>query len=445
VDQTSVATKLPKAETGEKSKRQGGIELSDPTPWPEPVDGAELLDSLVDTFSGHLALPEGTAEAIALWVLFAHSHDAHQTSPRLAFISPVPECGKTTALSIIASLVPRPLATSNITAAVIFRVIAASQPTLLIDEADTFMHSDDMRGILNSGHTRATAQVWRCEGDSHEPKGFSTWAPIAVAKIGNLPETLESRSIVVQMRRKRPDEPIKPIDPESREALAQFGSMAARWAADNAEALAATVPALPSGLYNRTRDNWRPLIAVADAAGGEWPGTARQAAVLLSGSVEDPSLRIQLLSDIREIFRAERLPSKELCKALGGLEDRPWADYANGFPINQTQLAKLLKPFGITPKSIRLGPNNTPKGYVAAQFEDAFVRYLQPIPPAAATPQRAREIAVSPAGEPQHDPQRRAYVAQRVAAGTGANSAESNACCGVADRDGGTEFREIAQ
>jgi hypothetical protein len=109
--------------------------------------------------------------------------------------------------------------------------------------------------------------------------------------------------------------------------------------------------------------------------------------VLLSGSAEDPSLSIQLLSDIPEIFRGERLSSEDLCEALRELEDRPWAD--DGCAISQRHLARLLKPFGIAPKSVRLGPHNTPKGYMAAQFEDAFARYLPPIPPPAATPQQA--------------------------------------------------------
>ena len=283
---------------------------------------------------------------------------------------------------------PRALPTSNITPAVIFRVIAKSRPTLLIDEADTFMQGDDMRGILNSGHTRATAHVWRCEGESRNPKGFSTWAPVVITKIGTLPETLESRSIVIPMQRRRPDERTQPITSEDRQAFADLASMAARWAADHAEALAEANPELPSGLFNRTRDNWRPLIAIADAAGGHWPERARRVAVLLAGSAEDPSLGIQLLSDIREILSTERLSSEDLCEALCDLEDRPWAD-DGGSRINQRQLARLLKPFGIAPKSIRLGPRLTPKGYTAAQFEDAFARYLPPIPPPAATPPQA--------------------------------------------------------
>jgi len=302
----------------------------------------------------------------------------------------VPECGKTTALSILGALVPRALPTSNITPAVIFRVIEQRHPTLLIDEADTFLHSsEDMRGILNSGHTRATATVWRCDGDQREPTGFSTWTPVVIAKIGKLPPTLESRSIEIAMRRRRPDESIEPVRPDDTAALRDLGSKAARWAADNLEVLRGSEPDVPNGLYNRARDNWRPFLAIADVADGHWPETARKAAVELSGSAEDPSIGVQLLHDIREIFRTERLSSEELCEQLRELEDRPWADGGDGRGITQRRLAQLLKPFGIAPKSVRLGRGSTPKGYMAAQFEDAFARYLPPIPPPSATPPQA--------------------------------------------------------
>jgi hypothetical protein len=164
---------------------------------------------------------------------------------------------------------------------------------------------------------------------------------VVIAKIGTLPETLESRSIVIPMRRRRPDESIEPVRPEDHETFARLGRMAARWSSDNAEVLANALPELPSGLFNRTRDNWRPLIAIADAVGGQWPDRARRVAVLLSGSAEDPSLGIQLLSDIREIFRSGRRSSEDLCEDLLGLEDRPWAE--DGLGINPRRLAQLLK------------------------------------------------------------------------------------------------------
>jgi hypothetical protein len=148
--------------------------LDDPEPWPEEVDGPDLLDELVQVFARHLALVDGAAEAFALWTLHAHALEASFVSPLLALNSPVKRCGKTTAMNLLASLVPRALPTSNITPAAVFRAMEEWSPTLLIDEADTFLgKSDELTGILNSGHTRASAHVVRVVGDDLRPTGPS--------------------------------------------------------------------------------------------------------------------------------------------------------------------------------------------------------------------------------------------------------------------------------
>ena len=156
----------------------------EPEPWPDEVDGAVLLDALAKTFTRHVVLPVGGADAAALWTLHAHAHDTAAISPILAITSPTPECGKTTLLTLLGALVPKPLAASNITAAPLFRAVEKWRPTLLIDEADTFLRdSDELRGVINSGHNRGTAFVIRSVGDDHEPRRFMTWAPRARALI----------------------------------------------------------------------------------------------------------------------------------------------------------------------------------------------------------------------------------------------------------------------
>ena len=168
---------------------------------------------------------------------------------------------------------------------------------------------------------------------------------------------------------------------------------AARWAADNAITLASSDPLTAPGLYNRARDNWRPLLAIADAAGGHWPESARRIATVLSGSAEDPSLGVQLLSDIRDIFAAcpvDRLTSETLCSNLNELDDRPWREHDRGRLMTRRQLADLLRPFGVRPDSVRIS-NRTPKGYMREWFEEAFTRYLSDPPAQSATPQHGSE------------------------------------------------------
>jgi uncharacterized protein DUF3631 len=43
-----------------------------------------------------------------------------------------------------------------------------------------------------------------------------------------------------------------------------------------------------------------------------------------------------------------------------------------------SRLARLLKPFGIIPRTIREPDGTTPKGYPLAAFNDAFACYLPP-------------------------------------------------------------------
>ena len=258
--------------------------LIDPEPWPDPVDGADLLDRMTDLIASHLVLPKWAAEAIALWIMHAHTHDCFGISPVLGVTSPTPECGKTTCLTLIGGLVPRALPASNITTAALFRAVESWRPTLLIDEADTFLNnSDEMRGVLNSGHQRANAYVIRTVGDDHAPKRFRTWSPKVIALIGKLAATLASRAIHIELRRKTVGETVRPLRADRLDHLRPLCRQAARWAEDNASRVSSIDPHMPATLSGRAADNWRPLIAIADMAGGNWPARARRVAEELGG------------------------------------------------------------------------------------------------------------------------------------------------------------------
>jgi putative DNA primase/helicase len=295
--------------------------------------------------------------------------------------APEKGCGKSTVLDVLSRLVSRPLGASNITAAALFRVIEAARPTLLLDEADAYARdNEDLRSVLDAGHRRDGAVI-RTVGDDHEPCQFSVWAPVALAAIGHLPGTVEDRSIRITMRRRRPEESIEPLRLDRAGHLEQLARMAARWAADHAAALAAADPAMPAAIVNRAADNWRPLLAVADLAGGAWPQRARKAATELSIDGEDSmSAGVLLLTDLRELFAGEGsgvLFTREILKALHADETRPWPEFRSGKPITERQLAALLKPHKIKPKTVRRGIE-TEKGYRLEWFADAFARYLPP-------------------------------------------------------------------
>jgi hypothetical protein len=281
-------------------------------------------------------------------------------------------------------LAARVLLTMNATAAPMFRLIEKHRPTLLIDEADTFMDGrNELRGIVNAGHER-NGTVLRCEGDQHEPRVFSVWAPVAIARIGDAHGTIADRSIIVIMQRRPRDQP---ASRSRRRELVQFEPLrrkCARWVNEHIESLKGAEPELPESLNDRAADGWEPLFAIADEIGGSWPDRSRQAAEVLSA---DPSSSAAegaelLLADVRAIFReldCSRIFMRELVRKLIALDDRPWSTFCDGRPLNAAGLGKLLRPFGISSKPMRIG-DPVARGYEVAQFQGAFECYLEPTP-----------------------------------------------------------------
>lgn len=379
---------------GNGGKQGREIKLPEPEPCAEPVNGAELLESLVTAFRSYLSLPDGAAEAMSLWTVHTHAFEAAYVSPRLFFTSPLPRCGKSRALEVLERLVMRPLPADSVTPSIVFRIIELKRPTLLIDELDTFaLGNDELRGMIDSGHSRG-GSIIRAVGDDFEPRQFSTWAPMALASIGKLARTVEDRSIIISMRRKCLNEKVEQFRIDRTPTLDRLAPMIARWVRDNLPALKESDPEVPRELHDRAADNWRPLLSIADLAGEHWPETARRVAKELSGADQDEgSYRVELLADIRSVFdeiTTDRLPSQTLCDALIAMEDRPWGEWRKGRPLTTHGLARILKPFKIKPKTVRVGVD-TIKGYLCADFKDTFASYLGDTPPQTVTPSQVRE------------------------------------------------------
>lgn len=375
-----VSIRNPNLGGTERASQGTSLNLEDPEPWPERVYGPPLLEELAEVFTTYLALPDGAAVVLTLWTLHAHAHDAFPLSPVLAITSPEKRCGKTTLLELLSVLVPRPLPASNLTPAVVFRAVERWRPTLLVDEGDTFLkRGSELRGVLNSGHQRSMAHVPRCVGDENEVRQFRTWAPKAVALIGQLPDTLADRSIEVRMRRRAPDEEVASLRRDQLEREAEsIRRRAWRWAQEHMDALTTADPNVPGELNDREQHNWRPLLAIADRAGGPWPERARGAAERLSGDRQDDrSLGTQLLADVREILEehsSDRIRSKKLVEKLCDLEEAPWAEY-KGRGLSTVSLANFLRSFDVSSKQLRFKTGSY-KGYERDAFEDAFRRYL---------------------------------------------------------------------
>ena len=402
-------------------------------PWPESVNGARLLDDLTAALTLYVIADASTLRAAALWAVHTWVMDVIGVSPIANITAPEKRCGKSRMLEVLGKLVYRALTVSNIAPAALFRSIEAWQPTLLIDEVDSFLAThEEARGIINSGFDRAGAYVVRCVGDSHEPTKFSTWGAKALCGIGAIADTLSDRSITLRLRRKLPGESVRNLRHSDPADWGQLRSQIARWADDNRERIRSYRPTLIEGIHDRANDAWEPLLSIAEVAGGEWPDRARSTALTLHG-VHDHgrSVGAELLADIREAFARKdkkRMFTVDLLEALTGEEESPWATWNRGGPMSATQLSTRLKEFDITSADKRVG-NIVRKGFDLNQFTDAFVRYLpaDPSADAATTLQPMQRKGCSDSNA--------ATLGIIVAANNGLKAIAGTGCSVVASRD----------
>jgi uncharacterized protein DUF3631 len=360
-----------------------------PIPSAQAVDGAGLLGELHAALCRYVVFPgPQAADAVTLWTAATHAQPAWEHAPRLAVVSPLKRCGKSRLLDVVAETCHAPLITINATIAAVVRSIGADPPTLLVDEADTLWgtrkqadNNEDLRGLLNAGHQRNRPML-RWDITSRTAEQLDTFAMALLAAIGELPDTIMDRAVVVRMRRRAAGEQVQPYRTR-RDAppLHDLRDRLAAWARAHLRELQQATPAMP--LEDRAADTWEPLIAIADLAGGDWPARARDAASTMTAAEaqqeEDTSAGVRLLADLRQVFQAadaEALYTSTILEALHQLEDAPWADWY-GHPLTTRDLAKLLRPYQVESKNVREHGTGAPrKGYARADLHDAWARYV---------------------------------------------------------------------
>ncbi|MEU6057047.1 DUF3631 domain-containing protein [Streptomyces sp. NPDC047097] len=366
-----------------------GQPAEDVAPDPEPTHGSGLLDDLRAQIARFVILPsQQTLDAVTLWVAATHLQTAWQHAPRLAVVGPAKRCGKSRLLDVITETVHDPLITVNASAAAVFRSITETPPTLLVDEADTIFGSakvaeknEEMRGLLNAGHQRNRPTL-RVSGPNHEVSKFPTFAMAALAGIGDLPDTIMDRSVVIRMRRRRLGETVEDFrtfrDVPSLHALRD--RLVAWLVPLHAEAMNLT-PSMP--VEDRAADTWQPLVAIADLAGGPWPGLARAACLAVTKheaeqDQDNSSLSIRLLADIRRAFAAEGDPSAirtaRLLDILNQDDESPWPGYTDK-GLTPRGLQILLKDYNIHAVNRRFPGNVQARGFTRLQFADTWARY----------------------------------------------------------------------
>ncbi|NYI05557.1 hypothetical protein FHU37_002500 [Allostreptomyces psammosilenae] len=372
------------------------------------TDGAALLGHLKALIAKFVIMPsEEALDATTLWVAATHLQPSWQHAPRLAVVGPAKRCGKSRLLDVLTETVHRPVITVNSTPAAVFRSITEEPPTLLVDEADAIFgtpkmaeKNEEMRGLLNAGHQRGR-YVLRVVGNDHTPHQFHTFAMAAIAGIGDLPDTIMDRSVVIRMRRRAEGERVSPFRTKrDSPALHEIRDRLGRWSKPLAQQALRLEPEMP--VEDRAADTWEPLVITADLAGGPWPRLARQACARMVASEvqteDDNPSGARILADIRRIFHAkgdvESLSTDEILFALNSDPEAPWAEHGRS-GLTPRGLGAMLRDYGITSANVRIADGTQRKGYTRNKFTDAWRRYCPTVHPLDNTGDQP-ELTVSP-------------------------------------------------
>jgi Protein of unknown function (DUF3631) len=364
------------------------LSVNNPTPCMEPVDAKQLFAEIIQVLKRYIVMSDHAAIGVALWIIHTYCYERFGYSPILMINSPERGCGKSVALGTVAKFVPRPLECANITVAALFRVVENRKPTVLLDEADTFLEGKpDLAGILNKGFEQG-GMVLRVEtvGDRFVEVGYRVYGPKALAGIAlerHLPDATLSRGIQIPMRKRIKGEAVERLRCSDPNMFSRLRSQINQFVHDYEEQLSQGYSDMPEELDDRAQDCWEPLFTIASCIGTEALSMARAAALATNANNRDvQSVSNSLLACVREVlmgYEGKYIPTADLVEKLTNDADMGWNIYNKGFPITPRQLSNNLKPYGIEPKTVRISDKYTPKGYELYDFKDAFERYLKPV------------------------------------------------------------------
>jgi hypothetical protein len=320
-----------------------------------------ILEQMTGVFAIHIDAKPHHTIGMALWALHTHIYRQYTKSPRLSILSPVPNCGKSSVLNILQSMVSNPEKLVDPTTATTFRL--AGDHTLLLDEVDNMAIMKSMKAILNNGH-EVGGFVPRTGKDGEIIK-YPVYGPVALAGIGRLPVTLMSRSIIIPMHRSTDQmEIFNPRD-------AFYSEEIARWAE---RVILDPNPTLPHQIKGRDADKWRPLIAIGNAVDRSRITYEAMSEFYKEKSV--PDIKESLLRDIHEVFteaQAKILTNDMLLDSLLKLEysEVDWSEHQ----LTKTKIARILAEFQIENKVYRYQGGTPIRCWFAVDFEEMWRRY----------------------------------------------------------------------
>ncbi len=354
-------------------------------PVTTPLGLAAALDAAVAFLSRYVVFSRPqTVDAVALWCVHTHAIDYADATGYLGVSSPDKGSGKTRLLECLRLLARgQPGILIIPTASTIYRMLEADPSgPLILDELDAVFRDrsdkfEEVRAVINAGHRRGATVPRSVPGPKNtwRVQHFPVFGPRALSGIGKLPDTISDRSIPIRMLKRKRSEPIEKFR----------GVRAAREAEPIYRAIEAAITAappareasVPDELADRTSDAWEPLFAIADVAGGDWPGRARRAArILHADHADDDSRGLRLLADVRIVFdrlEVDRLATATLIDGLKADEESPWVD--DHKPLTPERLARYLRPFEIRSTQMKIAGVKV-RGFLRGSFADSWARYL---------------------------------------------------------------------
>ncbi len=359
-------------------------------PWPEAVDGNELIEEMYTTIERVVYLTSEQILAITYWVIHTYfirtkgEKQAFRYSPILHLTSWLFGCGKTVLQDLLAEMSHKSQKAANISISSLFRLLHSKQPTLFLDEIDTyFQNRDELIGILNAGYDERVGTVLRQSGKGNEwseTAEFAVWGAKCLAGIGSQVATLESRTIKIQLVRKPTQHKLARLHDviaQDRELFLNIKRKCVRFAIDNEEALIRQQPAYRDDLSDRANDCWSGLFKLAALIGSDIESLQDAATKLSSSSGPEKSDFEEFLLDLKpfvESYHQSRIPSNALVECLRSLDERPYR--YKGF--SAYNLASRLRPHGIRPVQMRTdGNSRNVKGYEKAELQQLISKYLQ--------------------------------------------------------------------
>lgn len=358
--------------------KQGDF-IADIVPYTDSVTNDEIYQALYELIDRHIIIDEPLKVAFVLWVLFTYLIDDCDIAPIAWITAPEKSCGKSTLLGLFERVVNRPYTMTDPSQAVLYRIMDKYKPCLLIDEIDTGLKDKStILGILNAGYSRHACKIPKVNMDKGGTvESFNAFGAKVLCGIGGLTGTTASRSIKFELKRKSNNDKVARLNKRTltHAKTDLIRQKAKRWATDNRQAIIQTeIELLP--INDRVYDNWYILLQIAHVLGVY--DTAKQACLTINKAKDELSTNEQLLFDIREVWRGEKMALKFLLERLIADDEKAWASLNNGQEMTAHQLGKRLRGFGIAPKTIKTGVSTTAKGYDKDQFTQIWERYLSP-------------------------------------------------------------------